>query len=144
MTQPLIEVRGLEKVFKVRNGRTTSSVRAVDGVTFSVRRGETFGVVGESGSGKSTLARCVARIADVTAGQLHFDGADLLAMDRRTLRRTRRDIGFVFQNPVGALDPRMTVEDLVGEPLRTHERLRGRALTERVVELLTDVGLART
>ena len=146
MTAALLEVADLEKVFPIVRGgalrRTVGSIRAVDGVSLQIAAGETLGLVGESGSGKSTLARCVLRLLEPTAGSVVFDGHDVLACDRRELRRLRRDMQIVFQDPYRSLDPRMTVEQLVGEPLEVHglggDRAGRRA---RVAELLALVGL---
>jgi oligopeptide transport system ATP-binding protein len=142
----LLEVVDLEKVFPIVRGgalrRTVGAIRAVDGVSLQIAPGETLGLVGESGSGKSTLARCVLRLLEPTAGQIAFDGHDVLACDRRQLRRLRRDMQIVFQDPYRSLDPRMTVEQLVAEPLEVHGLVTGReARRARVAELLELVGL---
>ncbi len=134
----LLELRDMVKIYKSHG----AEVRAVDGVSIRVEHGSTFGLVGESGSGKSTLARCALRLVRPTSGVSLFDGQDLGALGRGQLRRLRRNTGVVFQNPVAALNPRMSVLDLVSEPLTTHTALRGEALRERVLELLGDVGLA--
>jgi oligopeptide/dipeptide ABC transporter ATP-binding protein len=141
----LLYVRGLERHFDVRRGvfgRTSGHVRAVDGVTFWVRRGETLGLVGESGSGKTTAGRSLLRLIEPTAGAVRFDGEDVRALDREGLRRLRRRAQIVFQDPYGSLDPRMTVGDTVGEVLHVHGLARGRAAVARIAELLTLVGLA--
>lgn len=134
----LLELRDIVKTYRSHG----VEVRAVDGVSIRVEQGSTFGLVGESGSGKSTLARCALRLVRPTSGASLFDGQDLGALGRGQLRRLRRDTGVVFQNPVAALNPRMSVLDLVAEPLTTHTALRGAALRDRVLELLTDVGLS--
>jgi oligopeptide/dipeptide ABC transporter ATP-binding protein len=142
---PILEVRDLVKHYPVRKGplrRGSGSVRAVDGVSFSVPRGKTIGLVGESGSGKSTTARLANRLIEPTSGQVYFDGEDLLVKPRRELKAIRRRMQMIFQDPFGSLNPRMTALDIVGEPLQVHRVARGRARTSRVVELLETVGLS--
>jgi oligopeptide/dipeptide ABC transporter ATP-binding protein len=142
--RPLLEVEDLVKYFEVRRGplgRVRAAVRAVDGVSFSIRRGETLGLVGESGSGKTTVGRCVLRLIPPTAGRIRFDGTDLLTLDPRGLRAFRRRAQIVFQDPFGSLNPRMTVGDAVREALTVHGLARGNAAAERVNELLGLVGL---
>jgi oligopeptide/dipeptide ABC transporter ATP-binding protein len=134
---PLFEARDLVKHFRMR--RTV--VQAVNGVSFSIPRGRTVGLVGESGSGKSTVARLALRLLDPSSGSLSFDGVDLLRASRGELRALRRRMQIVFQDPFGSLNPRMRVVDAVGEPLAVHRLARGRARTDRVVELLERVGL---
>ncbi|HEX5716805.1 MAG TPA: oligopeptide/dipeptide ABC transporter ATP-binding protein [Thermoanaerobaculia bacterium] len=145
MTQPLLEIEGLRKDFPVRRGllgRTLGTVRAVDGVDLSVRRGECLALVGESGSGKTTVARCALRLVEPTAGSVRFDGEDLLALGTRELRRRRRRFQMVFQDPYGSLNPRQRIGSAVGEPLEVHESALSRAArAERVRELLGTVGL---
>jgi len=142
--EALVEVRGLKKHFPIRRGflgRRVGAVRAVDGVSFWVRRGETLGLVGESGSGKTTTGRTLLRMIEPTAGSVHFDGADVFAMDDHALRRLRRRAQIVFQDPFGSLNPRMTVGDAIREVLGVHGLARGAAAGERVAELLRTVGL---
>jgi len=143
----LVEVRGLTKYFAQRGGlfglRAQPAVRAVDGVSLAVRRQETLGVVGESGCGKTTLGRCISRLIAPTAGEVLFEGTNILTLDSIEMRRQRRDMQMVFQNPFSSLDPRLNVLRLVSEPLRTHTDLRGEPLAARVVELLERVGLKR-
>ncbi|HEV2021216.1 MAG TPA: dipeptide/oligopeptide/nickel ABC transporter ATP-binding protein, partial [Terriglobales bacterium] len=141
----LVEVRDLVKVFplgeSVFGGSAQRHVRAVDGVSLEIEAGETLGLVGESGSGKSTLGRLMLRLIEPTSGSVRFDGVDVLAARGHELRRLRRDMQIVFQDPFASLDPRMTVEQAVSEPLVIHEnpgRVRRR---ERAVELLRAVGL---
>jgi ABC-type oligopeptide transport system ATPase subunit len=136
--EPLFEAQDLVKHFKIR-GRV---VRAVDGVSLAIPRERTVGLVGESGSGKSTVARLALRLLDPTSGKLTFDGVDLLRTSRGQMRALRRRMQIVFQDPFGSLDPRMTVLELVGEPLAVHRLARGSARTDRVVELLEQVGLS--
>ena len=121
--------------------RRRGSVRAVDGVTMAIERGETLGLVGESGCGKSTLGRALIRLREPTGGTVRFDGRDLAPLSSRELRRLRRRMQIIFQDPYGSLDPRMTVGAIVAEPIETHRLASGRAKLERVRELLELVGL---
>ena len=146
MTAALLEVTDLTKVFPIVRGgalrRTVGAIRAVDGVSLAIEPGQTLGLVGESGSGKSTLVRCILRLLEPTSGRITFDGRDILACDRRELRGLRRHMQIVFQDPYRSLDPRMTVEQLIAEPLRVHGLVAGRAARRaRVAELLALVGL---
>lgn len=141
----LLVVRGLTKYFPLRRGlfgRVRGYVRAVDGVSFWLRRGETLGLVGESGSGKTTAGRTILRLIEPTAGSAFFAGRDIFQMDSRELRRFRRRAQIVFQDPFGSLNPRMTVGDMLGEVLRVHRLARGSAVRDRIVELLELVGLS--
>mgnify|MGYP001237843512 CR=1 FL=1 len=139
----LLEVRGLSKAFPIRAGGLTRHwARVVDDVSFNLNAGETLGLVGESGCGKTTLARCILRITEPTAGEIVFDGTDLVKLSRGSLRARRSELAIVYQNPYLSLSPRLSVHDLVAEPLVTHTPLRGAALTARVVELLQAVGLS--
>ena len=142
---PLLHVDGLVKHFPVERGlfgRAGSWVKAVDGVSFDVRAGETLALVGESGCGKSTTGRLVLRLIDATAGKILFDGRDISALDARGLRGLRREIQIIFQDPYASLNPRMTVGEMLEEPLRLHRIARGAAAKARVAELLRLVGLA--
>jgi oligopeptide transport system ATP-binding protein len=147
VSSSLLEVEDLTKVFPIVRGgairRTVGALTAVDGVTLSIGEGETLALVGESGCGKSTLARCILRLVEPTSGRVSFGGRDVLGCDRRALRRLRHEMQIVFQDPYGSLDPRMTVEQLVAEPLRVHG-LAGdrRGRKARVAELLSMVGLS--
>jgi peptide/nickel transport system ATP-binding protein len=148
-SQPLLRVRGLCKSFPVeRPGfwrRAPGEVRVVDGVSFDLLLGETLGVVGESGSGKTTMVRCLLRALHPTSGSVEFqvDGrtVDLAALSERELRPLRPHLQMVFQDPYSSLNPRMTVGDIVAEPLVIHRMAGGRTLTERVEQMLVQVGL---
>jgi oligopeptide transport system ATP-binding protein len=138
----LVEVEGLTKIFHHRRGlRTKEEHRAVDDVTFSLDRGRTLAVVGESGAGKSTTARLVLRLIEPDAGTMHFDGTDLLALSRGDMRRERRRIQMIFQDPYSALDPRITIGHSVAEPLKVHFHMNRRDREQIVVRLLGRVGL---
>jgi peptide/nickel transport system ATP-binding protein len=141
---PLLEVRDLAVNFPVHSGvlrRVVGRVRAVDGVSFSIPKGQTLGLVGESGSGKSTTARLVLRLIEPTSGKVELDGVDVTALGRPELRRARRQMQIVFQDPYSSLDPRSTVGETIGEPLEVHEGLRGKARNDKVGQLLDEVGL---
>jgi len=140
----LVRVDDLYKYFPIYAGlmsRHVADVKAVDGVSFSIAAGETLGLVGESGSGKTTIGRLLLRLLAVTKGSIHFDGADVIALGRREVRRLRREMQIIFQDPYASLNPRMTVGDIIGEPLRVHGIVEGSAVEDRVVELLRLVGL---
>ena len=143
--EPLLEVRDLVKRYPVRRGlfaRVSSWVRAVDGVSLDIRPGETLALVGESGSGKTTLGRCLLRLVEPTSGAIRFDGSDFLALPPKALRRARRNIQVVFQDPYGSLNPRMTIGTIVREPLDIHHIGRRGAEREGMVDaLLLRVGL---
>ena len=136
---PLLAVENLVKHFPLREGKRL--VRAVDGVSLTLAEGETLGIVGESGCGKSTLARLILRLIDATSGSIRFDGADLLALGAAELRRLRRDMQIVFQDPFASLDPRMTVGAIIAEPLTIHGIGSPQERRKRVERLLATVGL---
>jgi len=141
---PILNVEGLELRFEKREGffqRVTDVTRAVDGVSFSLRRGEALGIVGESGSGKTTVGRCIARVHDPNAGLIDYQGEDLTRLSQPDLREKRWRIRMIFQDPFASLNPRMTVKQIVAEPLIVNGAARGRELDDRVAGLLTDVGL---
>lgn len=140
---PLLRVRDLKKHFPIRRGtfgRTAGQVKAVDGVSFDVWRGETLGLVGESGCGKSTTGRALLRLLEPTSGEVNFDGQDVRALDRDGLRALRRRAQFVFQDPFGSLNPRMSVGAMLEEALKVHG-LGGPNRRDRAVQLLERVGL---
>ena len=141
--QPVLEVVDLVKHYTSRSwlARNAAVVHAVDGVSFSLAPGETLGLVGESGSGKSTVAHCILRLIEPTAGTIRLAGVDITHLSRRAMRPLRRDIHMVFQDPYSSLNPRMSVGDIVGEPLRLHGLAGGRALDARVGEMFSAVGL---
>jgi oligopeptide transport system ATP-binding protein len=145
MADPLLEVNGLKVYFPVNAGpfgRAREFVRAVDDVSFAIAPGETIGLVGESGCGKTTLGRAVVRLVEPSGGQVLFEGQDLLRLKGSTLRRQRRKFQIIFQDPYGSLNPRCTVEDIIGEALDIHRLAAGgTARRQRVGKLLEDVGL---
>ncbi len=142
---PLVELQGLVKHFPITTGgvfrRVTTPLRAVDGVSLAINRGETLGLVGESGCGKSTLGRLLIRLMPATAGRIIFDGTDITGLDAAAMRPIRAGMQIVFQDPYGALNPRMSVEDIIMEPLLIHGAKPDAAAQARVVEMLKLVGL---
>jgi oligopeptide/dipeptide ABC transporter ATP-binding protein len=141
---PLLSVSQLTKHFPIRRGvfgREAGAVRAVDGVSLQVARGETLGIVGESGCGKTTLGRCILRLLEPTSGQIHFDGIDVRALDSASMRRLRRRMQIIFQDPFSSLNPRMTVGAIVREGLTIHKLAAGAEADKRVRQLLEEVGL---
>jgi oligopeptide transport system ATP-binding protein len=143
----LLDVRGLRMWFPITQGivvqRHVGDIKAVDGLDFFIRRGETLGLVGESGCGKSTTGRAILQLYRPTAGDVFFEGMNLCDLKGEPLRRMRRKMQMIFQDPYASLNPRMTVGDIVGEPLDVHNILKGKALRDRVMDLLEVVGLNR-
>ncbi len=140
----LVEVENLKVYFPIRAGifkTVQGNVKAVDDISFTVRRGETLGLVGESGCGKSTTGRALIRLREPTEGTVKFDGVELTSLKPEQLRRLRRRMQIIFQDPYGSLDPRMTVGSIISEPLDTHKLAKGDEKRARVAELLKMVGL---
>ncbi|MFQ5835259.1 MAG: ABC transporter ATP-binding protein [bacterium] len=141
----LMEVRNLKKYFPLRGGflsRIVEETRAVDGVSFSIKPMETLGLVGESGSGKTTVARAILRLSSITDGQVLFEGRDIFKLDRKELRKLRQRLQIIFQDPHASLNPRMSVEEIVGEAILIHHLARGSEKKEKLVKLLEIVGLS--
>lgn len=142
----LLEVKNLKKYFEIDKsffGKNKEYVKAVDDVSFSIKRGETFGLVGESGCGKSTTGRTLIRLYDVTDGEIIFDGAEIGSMTESELKPYRKRIQMIFQDPYASLNSRMTVADIIGEPLDIHGLATGEARQQRIFELLQTVGLSK-
>ncbi|MBM3450989.1 MAG: ABC transporter ATP-binding protein, partial [Armatimonadetes bacterium] len=142
----ILSVKNLVKHFPITKGfilqRQVGAVRAVDDVSFDIRQGETLGLVGESGCGKTTAGRVILRLMEATSGEVNFQGQDIFKLGKEELRRMRRDMQIIFQDPYSSLNPRMTVGDIIGEPLEIHKLARGRDKVRRVQELLEIVGLS--
>jgi oligopeptide transport system ATP-binding protein len=141
----LLDVRNLVMHFPLTQGiifqRKVGAVRAVDGISFSIKKGETLGLVGESGCGKSTTGRAILQLYKPTSGEVHFEGKDLTKLKGEQMRRMRRQVQMIFQDPYASLNPRMTVGSIIGEPLEIHGLAKGREKQQRVQELLSVVGL---
>ena len=139
MAEPILEVKDLTKYFKTKSG----TLHAVDGINFTIEKGKTLGLVGESGCGKSTTGRTILRLLEPTAGQVIFEGKDISTLTRTELRKARKDMQFIFQDPYSSLDPRMTVAELIAEPIKYNKILTDeKEIEERVAELMYTVGLA--
>ncbi|MBW3110517.1 MULTISPECIES: ABC transporter ATP-binding protein [Bacillaceae] len=145
MTEPLLKVENLKKHFPITGGilgRPVSSVKAVDGVSFTVNKGETLGIVGESGCGKSTTGRMLMRLIDPSEGKVTFEDRELTSLSNSEMRKVRREMQMVFQDPFASLNPRHTVEKILEEPLKVHGMGSAKERKERVHELLNIVGLS--
>ncbi|WP_448523350.1 ABC transporter ATP-binding protein [Pseudothermotoga sp.] len=145
MSEILLEVKNLVKHFPVKAGifqRTVAVVKAVDGVSFQIRKGETFGLVGESGCGKTTTGRCVLMLETPTSGEIVFKGVDITKLNQKQLRKLRPKMQIVFQDPFSSLNPRLPIKEIVGEAIAYHKIAKGREVERRVQELLEMVGLS--
>jgi len=141
----LLEVDNLKTYFPIKKGllrHTAGYVKAVDGISFGIKKGQTLGLVGESGCGKTTVARSIIRLVPPTEGSVIFNQKDVLSADKGKLRQLRRQISLIFQDPFGSLNPRMTIGNTVGEPLKVQTRVSKSELTDRVAVLLSKVGLS--
>ena len=144
LAEPLLCVEHLKKYFPIHRGifgRVADYVKAVDDISFNIHTGETFGLVGESGCGKTTAGRAILRLLEPDGGTIRFDGIDLRSIGRQQLRRKRRDMQIIFQDPYASLNPRMTIRTIVGEPFAIHRIASGKERENRVAELLSTVGL---
>ena len=144
-TETLLEVSDLKKHFPIRGGilgRTVGYVYAVDGVSFKIGKGETMGLVGESGCGKTTVGRCILRLIEPTAGEILFEGEDIARIDDKQMIKLRPKMQIVFQDPYASLNPRMTIKDIVGEPMLVNGIAKGLELRRRVLEVETRYVLA--
>jgi oligopeptide/dipeptide ABC transporter ATP-binding protein len=140
----LLEVKNLKKYFPVKKGilsRTMGQVRAVDGVSFALKRGETLGLVGESGCGKTTVGRSILRLIEPTSGQITFNDQNVLGLEREELRKVRASLQIIFQDPFSSLDPRMNVGQIIAEPIRNHLKVSRTEIRNRVAYLMERVGL---
>jgi oligopeptide/dipeptide ABC transporter ATP-binding protein len=144
MSETVLEIEDLKKHFPIYGGilrRRVAAVHAVDGVSFTVRKGETLGLVGESGCGKTTLGRTILRLIEPTSGKVQYEGQDILKLGRKEMHRIHLLMAMVFQDPYASLNPRMTVADIIGEPLDIHHLARGEEKENKITELLERVGL---
>ena len=143
--QNLISLDNLQVYYRVGGGlfREAKNVKAVDGVTLDIRRGETLGLVGESGCGKSTLGRAILRLTEPTGGRVLYNGKDLAHLPQSAMREQRKHLQMIFQDPYASLNPRMNVGQIIGEPIRTFKLANGKSVTQKVEELMETVGLSR-
>jgi oligopeptide transport system ATP-binding protein len=141
--ETLIDVRGLKMHFPVTEGalipRVVAHVKAVDGVSFQIKKGETLGLVGESGCGKTTTGRCILQLEDVTAGEIHYDGVDLTKLDKKSMRPLRQRIQVIFQDPYSSLNPRMKIGEIISEPMKVHNTEPDEAARQKRVRYLLEV-----
>jgi len=142
MAENILEIKNLKKYFPVK-GQNTEFVKAVDGVSLNIKRGEVLGLVGESGCGKSTLVNTVLCLTQPTEGEVIFDGKNMFSLSKKEMRETRKDIQIVFQDPFWSLNPRMIVKDIVAEPLSVQTKMNSSEISKKVEELLEMVGLPR-
>ena len=141
----LLDVKGLKKYFPIRGGvfsRVVANVKAVEDVSFSIKRGEVVGLVGESGSGKTTVGRSILRLIEPTEGEIYFNGTDVAKLPKSKMREYRKEMQIIFQDPFASLNPRMSVGDIIGEAMTIHNLARGKAKQEKVADLLERVGLS--
>lgn len=145
MSEVLLDVKNLKKYYPVRKGLFGKKeyVKAVDDVSFTLHKGEVLGIVGESGCGKSTLGKMITKLTSITSGSIQFEGVDLVHLKEKDMRAMRKKIQMIFQDPYASLNPRMSVHDIVAEPLKVHNMVSGKeAIDKRVLELLNEVGLS--
>jgi len=146
MSDYLLEVKNLRKYYEIKSGflnRNVRTVKAVDGITLQVKKGEILGVVGESGCGKSTLGRSILRLIEPTSGEIYFDGKNVLALKKEEMRNQRSDMQIIFQDPGASLNPRMTVGEIIGEPIDVYQLAEGKEKEDRIFELMDMVGINR-
>jgi oligopeptide/dipeptide ABC transporter ATP-binding protein len=144
LNETMVEVNNLKMYFPITRGllrHKVADIKAVDDISFKIKKHETLGMVGESGCGKTTVGRCVLRLYQPTSGSIIFNGTDISKMPERRIKHFRKDMGVIFQDPFGSLNPRQTAGSIVGDPLKVHRMASGRELTNRVVELFRIVGL---
>jgi oligopeptide/dipeptide ABC transporter ATP-binding protein len=140
----MVEVKNLKMYFPITRGllqRKVAEVKAVDDITFTINKNETLGLVGESGCGKTTTGRCILRLYQPTSGTIYFNGTDISSLPERKIKLFRRDMGAIFQDPFGSLNPRQTAGSIVGDPLKVQQMATGQELKDRVIELFRIVGL---